>query len=332
MLIKKILKKYWNDILNFRDLLLSPLYAFLLWQKKRSWLSPVELTEYRNKIKVYDIFCFFNELELLEIRFNILDEYVDFFVLIEATETFTGLPKKLFYEENKHLFEKWQHKIIHYVIKDTPRNKEELLERLKESGLSALDKRIIQETLTTKYVPEGQDHWMREFYQKETAHKALLTLSDADFCFISDLDEIWNPQVVIDFSKDDLYRLKQKSYVYFLNNRSNENWKGWAGTIGTKYKNIKDSCINNLRNQDNGVIIPNGGWHFTFQGGKDRIKSKLESYGHQEINTENIKSKITTTLAHSKDIRGRHIAFWVDESELPSYLLESKQKYKNFFL
>ena len=44
-----------------------------------------EILEYRKKIKIYDIFTFFNELELLEIRLNILDSYVDYFVIVEAT-------------------------------------------------------------------------------------------------------------------------------------------------------------------------------------------------------------------------------------------------------
>ena len=66
-------------------------------------------------------------------------------------------------------------------------------------------------------------------------------LANDDFCFISDLDEIWNPEAFIDFSKNDIFKLKQVACVYYLNNRSNENWRGWTGTIGTKYKNIKNN-------------------------------------------------------------------------------------------
>ena len=66
-------------------------------------------------MKKYDIFTFFNELELLEIRLNILNDYVDYFVLIECTETFSGLKKPLYYNENKNMFERWGHKIIHIV-------------------------------------------------------------------------------------------------------------------------------------------------------------------------------------------------------------------------
>ena len=64
---------------------------------------------------IYDCFTFFNELDLLEIRLNILDEHVDYFVLAECTETFSGIEKPLYYEENKERFSKWSHKIIHHI-------------------------------------------------------------------------------------------------------------------------------------------------------------------------------------------------------------------------
>ena len=63
---------------------------------------------------------FYNELDLLEIRLNILDSVVDKFVIVEATETFMGQPKPLYYEENKERFVKWKDKIVHYVVDDYP--------------------------------------------------------------------------------------------------------------------------------------------------------------------------------------------------------------------
>ncbi|NJM15850.1 MAG: hypothetical protein HC896_11225 [Bacteroidales bacterium] len=50
---------------------------------------------------VYDCFPFFNELDILEIRLNELNEAVDKFVLVEASRTFQGDPKPLYFEENK---------------------------------------------------------------------------------------------------------------------------------------------------------------------------------------------------------------------------------------
>ena len=301
--------------------------------RKITWLSTEKIAEYRKDIKIYDVFTFLNELELLEIRLSILDKHIDYFVIIESTQTFSGLPKKLYFEENKHLFEKYKHKIIHYMIDDVPEDEYDLRNRLLNKKLSALDKEIATNALTSDNFVKSDVHWLKEFYQKESIKKALVGLSDNDFCFVSDVDEIWNPEVKIDYTRNDVFKFKQVAYVYYLNNRSNEDWAGWTGTIATKYKNIKNSCLNHLRTatKNNYTVLKNGGWHFTFQGGINQIKKKLESYGHQELNKNDIKSQIEDMVLHNKDIRGRNIKFWIDERNLPKYLLDNKIKYKKFF-
>ena len=69
--------------------------------------------------KVFDCFPFYDELDLLEIRLNILNDVVDYFVLTEATRTFTGKPKPLHYDNNKVRFKKFEHKIRHVIVDDT---------------------------------------------------------------------------------------------------------------------------------------------------------------------------------------------------------------------
>ena len=84
-------------------------------------------------VRVFDVFIFFNELDLLDIRLNTLNDKVDFFVLVESTISFSGKPKRLYYQENKHLFEKFNHKIIHHIIDDTPNSFEEIRARFLNS-------------------------------------------------------------------------------------------------------------------------------------------------------------------------------------------------------
>jgi hypothetical protein len=119
-------------------------------------------------------------------------------------------------------------------------------------------------------------------------------------------------------------------YSYFLNNRTSE---PWAGTFATKYKNIKDKCLNDFRDQAKTTYtyVENGGWHFTNQGGADRIKTKLESYSHKEFNTEEIKKELEKKIQENKDFVGRNFKFWVEEKDLPAYLLTNKEKYKSYF-
>ncbi len=75
--------------------------------------------------KVFDCFPFYDELDLLEIRMNILNYEVDYFVLTEATRAFTGKPKPLYYN-NKVRFKKFAHKIRHHVIVDDTEFKPEI--------------------------------------------------------------------------------------------------------------------------------------------------------------------------------------------------------------
>jgi len=279
---------------------------------------------------VYDIFTFFNELDLLEIRFEILDSKVDYFVLIECTETFSGKPKKLYFNENKHLFKKWEHKIIHHITDDPTSGWDDLRNRLNNPNIDKLEENIIFNSLTTTNVPPGELHWLKEFYQKECIKKPLVGLNDDDICFIGDLDEIWNPDQVYNIDESSIYKLRQIPYTGYMNMRSSE---PWAGTILTKYKNVKNACLNHLRTpwRTSYKFIDNAGWHFTFMGGPERVKTKLESYGHQEYNNNQVKDSIEYKLKNNQEILGRNFTLTLDEENLPQYLKNNKEKYNYLF-
>jgi beta-1,4-mannosyl-glycoprotein beta-1,4-N-acetylglucosaminyltransferase len=275
-------------------------------------------------MKKYDTFIFFNELDLLDIRLNILNDYVDYFVLVEGTKTFTGIDKPLYYSENKDRFEQFNHKIVHIVVDDMPDSFGELSLR---NG-DALDAAIRHDCLTTTNVPRGQVHWLREFYQKEHIKKGIVSADDEDFIFISDLDEIWDPDLIYDFNSCDNLRLNQRVFSFFLNLESSERW---YGTVGTKYKNIKNYSINHIRtpNRNQYTLIENAGWHFTFQGGESMIKEKIESYGHQEYNTIDIKGSISANMRDGIDVFRRNFNLKVNNDHLPSVIRNNLHKYSH---
>ena len=279
---------------------------------RKGWLTPAEIKDYRKKIKIYDVFTYNGEADILEIRLNILHDSVDQFVIVEAPTTFSGLKKPLYFDEQKERFAPFLDKIKYFVIDDYP-NDEEILRLADESS----------------NVPKnGPEHWRREFYQKESIKKALTHLQDNDICFIGDVDEIWNPEILIDYTKDDIFKLRQKVYTYYLNNRSNE---PWAGTLVTKYKNIKNNCLNHLRTKGKTkyIYIENGGWHFTSIGGIDEVRRKLnDSYTKDSYNTNEVQEKLEERFG-KKDYVGRNkFKFWIDEKDLPKYILDNKEKYK----
>ena len=288
---------------------------------------------YGNKVKIIDSFSFNGEMDLLEIRLNILDEYVDTFVICESDETFTGKPKPLYYEENKERYKKWHHKIkLFKMSKPTP---ELMADCQKSPG-----------------VPQNLHWWVREFCQKESIRYALkesikkaITWNEGDkdfeylweepkaddLIFIGDADEIWNPKHIPPYGR---WKLEQTVYAYYLNNRSSE-W--WEGTSVMPYSEIKKDTLDNLRAHDThreymkAPTYPNNGWHFTNLGGAEFVKRKLASYSHQEFNHLEITEKIEQRIKENKDFIGRDFTFTIDETGLPDYILNNRNKYKNLW-
>lgn len=275
--------------------------------------------------KIYDTFIFFNELDLLEIRLNILNEKVDYFVIVEANRTFTGIEKPLYYNENKKRFNDFSEKIINVTINDIPDSFDEIYRNYNDP----LKNSILEDCRTTPNIPRNTEiQWLREFYQKECIKKGIIEADDDDFIFISDLDEIWDPNLEYDFSTEENIRLNQRVFTYYLNLESSENW---YGTVGTKYKNLKNYSINHIRtpNRNQYRIIENAGWHFTFQGGENMIRKKIESYGHQEYNHDLIKNNIQRSIDNFSDVFGRGFTLSVNNSYLPKYVLDNIEKYKH---
>ena len=286
--------------------------------------------------RVFDVFTMYNELDLLELRLEMLDPYVDQFVLIECVETFSGKEKPLYFNENKERFSKYLHKIHYHITYDPPKSFEDLQQRI-ISARPNIDKDIEKlwiQALTTSNVPKGEVHWLKEFYQKEWIRFAIKNAgaNSEDLIFVTDLDEYWNPELDYTNIEDHkIYKLRQLAYSGYMNVRSSESW---AGTLLTKYKNIEGACLNHLRTHSKTPYeyIDTGGWHFTFMGGEQQVKMKLEAYGHQEYNNDGIKNNVKLLLEQGKDVLGRNeFKFWIDESQLPKYLIDNKDKYKQYF-
>lgn len=166
----------------------------------------------------YDLFCLFNELDLLEIRLNILDTYVDRFVICEGRETFSGIEKPLNFLENLDRFKKWEDKII-YVAPD---------------------------------ILETSDPFERAGYQKDVLRETISKCTkDDDIVYFGDLDEIWKPQEI----GDEVYNLKQLNYSYYLNNRSSEEW---IGTVVGKWGTFKTNTVNHWRANHDNVLEDGG--------------------------------------------------------------------------
>lgn len=254
------------------------------------------------KILTYDIFYYFNEADLCEIRFELLDPYVDYFVVCEANGTFSGVPRK--FEFDIERYAKWKHKIIYHQVTDVP------------NGFwdENCDQQILGWARSSPNVTREHLVWLKEFYIKEHVRRTLENiLKPDDVCYISDLDEVWNWELRPDFTQDVIYKPKQLPYIYYLNMRTDEDWLGWSGTICANWRTIDKGIINHLRTDEltKFVVLENGGWHFGSIGGKEK---KMEASKHPFYNE-------AIWTAREKNMR-------VDESDLPNI---DKQKWIHLF-
>lgn len=250
-------------------------------------------------LMIFDCFSLFNELDLLELRLNILDEHVDYFVLGESEETFSGHPKPLYYKENKERFAKWNHKIIH----------------------------VINGKLDTT------DLFARAAFQKDNLRLTLEgKANDEDIIFFGDLDEIWKPQEV----DDKVYNLTQYNYSYYLNNRSTEEW---VGTIVGRWKTIKTDTFNHWRAVHTHVLPDGGWHFTNMGGVEQIIRkieaydhaeevipflNKFEGYGIKERMDNGL-----DYLGRQLDYEGKPYSFHIEEDNWPEYLKENKEKYQH---
>jgi beta-1,4-mannosyl-glycoprotein beta-1,4-N-acetylglucosaminyltransferase len=209
--------------------------------------------------RVIDTFTFFNELPMLLLRLTELDHVVDTFVLVEATITHSGLPKSLFFQENKAMFEKFLHKIVHVVVEDLP--------NLPDTGT-----------------------WVREQAQRTAIYRGLsqLTLDSEDLVIVSDLDEIPDPTQLMLLKQNGLqggiHCLLQDMYYYNTTCKMKHHWRH---PKIMKFKELQGNPnLNIIRLTFEFPVIYPGGWHFSYFGNADLIRTKLKSFAHSEFNND----------------------------------------------
>ena len=234
-------------------------------------------------MKIVDGFIFYNELDMLEYRLSVLDDVVDYFVLVEATHTHAGKEKPLFFEENKNRYAKWADKIVHVVDRDFP------------------------------YIFPNIDHskdqqWRNENHQRSSIKTGLdrLCLEPDDVVLISDLDEIVDPTLLTKVRSGEvkitMQALGQVYHCYNLNTRTSTDWT-LARILA--YRNLTGSC-QSVREQQC-PVISRAGWHLTYFGNADFIRNKIISFAHQELNNDHYTdiNYIQSKMKDSTDLYGR---------------------------
>jgi beta-1,4-mannosyl-glycoprotein beta-1,4-N-acetylglucosaminyltransferase len=283
---------------------------------------------------------FFDEEMLLDLRLNILDKFVDKFVIVESSYTHSGKEKKLIFDINK--YSKFKEKINYIILKEPP------------IGLVEVSVNDSEGEVSRKEILNALK---RENLQRDTILKGLKDADKNDWIIISDLDEI--PDLTnINFNniKNKIIFFKQKVFYYKLNLEL-KNLR-WIGTKACRKKhlnspqwlrNIKDKIYPKWRvdilfsqkKYNDIFFVENGGWHFSFVKKPEDIEKKLKSYLHHReydidpVGIDKIKNLINTkSVIYDHRVDQTQYKFGggqklekIDLEFLPNFISSNKEKY-----
>jgi len=291
-------------------------------------------------MRIFDCTTFYNEKMIMDLRFNILNEFVDKFVVVESIYSHSGKKKKLNFDIND--YPKFKDKINYIIIDHEPSDlfsDDEISKNYHYKRINSI-KRINQ---SYDYMKEG-----------------ILEASDNDLIILSDNDEIPNLSSISSFNND--FYIFEQLFFYYKFNYLYDRIK-WYGSKACKKKKLTNfSSLRNLKNKKypfwridtffsnikkmNLKIISNGGWHFTNLKTAEDIFDKFINFGHHDefeisnLTISDIKKNIENGIVfydHLADKKNQNKWNYnyqlklIDEKKLPYYLIKNKDKYLYWF-
>ena len=261
-------------------------------------------------MKIFDCVTFFEENRQMNLRFNILDNYVDQFIVCEGKYDHQGHKKRINFNKNK--YPKFKKKITHIIVEDFPKN---------------------------------LNPWQRQAFQREKILNNIKQAKDNDLILFSDPDEIPN---LSNFTKIKLKKkyiiFLQDLFYYKLNIKEVGFGNNWEGTRGCLKKDLKSIDYmrqrvlkKNLKygfwrfdKEKNFQIIENGGWHFSYLLTPTEIQRKIQTFAHNELNKKkftNLKN-IKKCIKNLEDLFHRKSKFKkvkIDE-KFPTFIRKNSKK------
>ena len=294
-------------------------------------------------MKIYDCFMYFDEDVILDLRLNILNTFIDYFVIVESTFNHKGEKRKLKFDINK--YKKFENKIIYLIFDKEPSGIEKVFDTDNEGEVS---RKLILNAAS------------RENGQRNFISKGLERANEKDLILISDVDEIPNLEKINwNTLKDQIVLFKQDMFYYKLNLRLPD--LIWSGSKGCRKKylkspqwlrNVKDKKYSFFRLDTlfsekkyiNIKFIDNGGWHFSNIKTAAEIEYKLKSYlHHREFDLNPMsESEIEDIIKNKQAIYDLKVDKKINKigsgnklieypmNKLPSYILENIDKYKDW--
>ena len=274
-------------------------------------------------MKIFDCTTFYDENLMLEIRFNILDKYIDKFVVVESKYSHSGEKKKLNFNINK--FPEFKKKIIYLTIDNQPQN---IIYQKK--GNIFFENENDKRTNSIKRIN----------YQRDRLKDGLTEAQDDDYILYSDNDEIPNLEN-FDFktNKNKILIFKQKLFYYKFNLFFDRiEWYGtkackkkylrsfnWLRDVKSKkYPNYRLDTIFSKKKYTDVKIIEEGGWHFSqIKTPKDIQTKLLNGEQHAEF------KKAGKNLEHISDLVKRKIIDYDHKAKSKDYKYSKEFKLKS---
>jgi beta-1,4-mannosyl-glycoprotein beta-1,4-N-acetylglucosaminyltransferase len=286
-------------------------------------------------MRIFDCTMFTNEKLMFELRLNILNDYVDKFIIVEANHFHSGETRSFSFNVND--YKKFKDKIVYIRIDKLPDfSKDDLFSKRKKSI------KIIS-------------------YQRNKLLDGLTDASDNDFIIYSDCDEIPNLKNVNFSNLQKITIFKQKLFYYKFNLELKT--LPWYGTRGCRKKDLIDfEWLRQIKAKKYNLwrvdtifkkdkyksidIIENGGWHFSqLKSPEDIFKKLLNDEHHDEfemsgINLKKIKEMVNNGyilhnhFADKKDINNKwNHQVKLEKSpliEMPEYLYNNQDTYADW--
>ena len=267
------------------------------------------------KSKIYDCVTFFDNNLMFDLRYNILKNVVDFFVICESKFDHQGNEKKINFINKKN----YDSKKIKYYILETP-------------------------------FPKNNNAWQNQELQRKFLLESLKNVNPDDYIFFSDPDEIPRPELLIDFSLKKKFGIfLQRCFNYKLN-LFNPHESPWEGTRVAKKKYLKS--INFMRqkiksknlnysflrfDKEKSVELFNeGGWHFNNVMDPKEISLKLKTFAHSEFSDPKFSDEqiIQDKIRRQLDLFDRgHKYFKIEiDKSFPQFIIDNKTFYQKWIL
>ena len=294
-------------------------------------------------MKIYDCFMYHNEEVILDLRLNFLNEFVDFFIIVESKYNHKGEEKKLNFNIDK--FPNFKNKIRYLILNELPSN----IETIEENDAEGEKSR--------KYILNG---YKRDHFQRNYITNGIVDGNADDIILISDIDEIPNlKKINLKIIKNKLILFNQKMCYYKFNlYQKNYNWVGtrackkkyllspqWLRDIKAKsYSFWRLDALLSKKKYTDIFFVEDGGWHFSYLNTPQLIDEKLRSYAHHReyelnslTNTE-IENRIKNRQSiYNLNLDQKENQFSegvkldeLDLDELPEYIQNNYKKFKKW--